>query len=101
MTQTPVLARRTRLALLPVAGLIATTLVTSALPFTSAAPAPAATGPEVVTSTLADAVPGLSDLDPTGRALPTAAQKQAAAAMSATVRWNSFGTPASISSPTG
>ncbi|HEY3014852.1 MAG TPA: M36 family metallopeptidase [Nocardioides sp.] len=100
MTQTPVLARRTRLALLPVAGLIATTFVTSAFPSTSAAPALAATGSEV-TSTLADAVPGLSDLDTTGRALPTAAQKQAAAAMSATVRWNSFGTPASISSSTG
>ena len=43
-----------------------------------------------------DPVAGLSDLDRRGTALPTAAQRQAASALHAQVRWNSYGTPSSI-----
>src|SRR5689334_25250654 len=44
---------------------------------------------------------GLGDLDVRGVATPTSAQKTAASALSAAVRWNSFGTPASISPVSG
>jgi extracellular elastinolytic metalloproteinase len=43
-----------------------------------------------------DPVAGLEDLDARGAAHPTALQKRAAAALSARVRWNDFGTPASV-----
>lgn len=61
----------------------------------SSAPAPQSTD-EV--TTLGDAVPGLSDLDARGTpALPSAAQKQAAARLGAVdVRWNQYGTPTSL-----
>ena len=52
--------------------------------------------PDSVT-TLADAVSGLSNLDTRGTALPSTAQRQAVAALGALdVRWNRFGTPASL-----
>ena len=48
-------------------------------------------------ATLGDTVPGLSDLDLRGRVLPTAAQRSAADRLGAvTLRWNDFGTPASL-----
>jgi hypothetical protein len=47
------------------------------------------------------AVAGLPGLDEPGSVLPTAAQRTAAAALDAQVRWNRFGTPASISPVTG
>ena len=60
----------------------------------SATQAPQATD-EV--TTLGDAVPGLSDLDVRGTALPTVTQKQAAARLGAVdVRWNQYGTPTSL-----
>ena len=59
-----------------------------------AAPAPK-TGDDVVT--LADAVPGLDDLDTRGRVAPAAAVKAAAGALDAVdLRYNQYGTPASI-----
>ena len=74
----------------------------AALPATSAgAPAPAPAD-EIVT--WGDTPPGLSDLDERGTAVPTAAQKTAASLLrgrDVTVRWNDFGTPASVFSPTG
>ncbi len=46
---------------------------------------------------LGDPVPGLTDLDARGTALPTATQRSAAARLGAVdVRWNRFGTPSSI-----
>jgi extracellular elastinolytic metalloproteinase len=46
---------------------------------------------------LGDPVAGLSDLDARGTALPSAAQRAAAARLGAVdVRWNQFGTPSSI-----
>ncbi|RYU09344.1 M36 family metallopeptidase [Nocardioides iriomotensis] len=72
------------------------------LPASSAgAPAPSSLD-ELVT--WGDTAPGLSNLDERGSVLPTAAQKAAASLLRAqdvTVRWNDFGTPASVSSPTG
>ena len=52
-------------------------------------------------TTWGDTPPGLSDLDARGTALPTPLQRQAASAIDARIRWNDFGTPASILSPTG
>ena len=47
--------------------------------------------------TLADAVPGLTDYDARGAVKPLASQLLAGAALGATdLRWNAFGTPASI-----
>jgi hypothetical protein len=47
--------------------------------------------------TLGDQVPGLSDLDLRGRAVPSVLQRRAAAALGAVdLRWNAFGTPSSI-----
>ena len=47
--------------------------------------------------TLADAVPGLTDYDVRGTVEPLASQLRAGAALGATdLRWNEFGTPASI-----
>ncbi len=45
---------------------------------------------------LEDATAGLGDLDLRGRLQPTAAQKSSAASLGGLVRWNRFGTPASI-----
>ncbi|GCD88385.1 hypothetical protein NLS1_03910 [Nocardioides sp. LS1] len=47
--------------------------------------------------TLGDSVPTLADVDTRGTALPSLAQKQAAAGLGAVdLRWNQFGTPSSI-----
>ncbi len=63
------------------------------LPVFANSPTPAASTP----STLADSVPGLTDLDTRGSTLPSATQRSAAAALGAVdVRWNDFGTPASL-----
>ncbi len=74
----------------------------ASLPSSSAgAPAPGSTGH---VSGWGDTPPGLTNLDARGRALPTATQRQAADALGAVgaqVRWNDFGTPASILSPSG
>ena len=48
---------------------------------------------------LEDADAGLDDLDLRGRQLPTAAQKSASSTLGGLVRWNRFGTPASVSKP--
>jgi hypothetical protein len=70
----------------------------AALPSSSAgAPAPVPADQ----TTWGDTPPGLSDVDARGSALPTAVQRQAAAVLDARIRWNEFGTPASILSPTG
>ena len=48
-------------------------------------------------TTLGDTVPGLSELDGRGTALPSVAQKQAVARLGAVdVRWNQYGTPTSL-----
>jgi len=47
-------------------------------------------------ATWGDSPTALPDLDLRGAVLPTRGQREAAAALGATVRWNSFGTPASI-----
>lgn len=68
----------------------------------SAAPARVSAAADPAVTTLGDAVPGLSEYDARGHALPTAAQLSAAAKLGgATVRWNEYGTPASISSDSG
>ena len=60
----------------------------------SSAPAPQ---PTDQVTTLGDTVPGLSELDARGTALPSVAQKQAAARLGAVdVRWNQYGTPTSL-----
>lgn len=46
--------------------------------------------------TLGDSPAGLADLDARGRTVPTASRRSATAALGADVRWNAFGTPASI-----
>ncbi|MBZ5736658.1 M36 family metallopeptidase [Nocardioides mangrovi] len=79
------------------AALLATAVPSLAqLPTADAAPAGAAAVDDTL-GTLADAVPGLSDLDARGTAVPSAAQRTAARDLGAVdVRWNRFGTPASI-----
>ena len=49
-----------------------------------------------VLATWGDSPQALPDLDLRGSALPTAAQRTAASRLGASVRWNTFGTPASI-----
>src|ERR1700712_2535739 len=51
--------------------------------------------------TLEQATAGLGDVDVRGLVQPSAAQKSAAAGIGGAVRWNQFGTPASISPVTG
>ncbi len=60
---------------------------------------PTATVDDAAHGTLAtwgDSPQALPDLDLRGSALPTATQRRAASALGATVRWNRFGTPASV-----
>ncbi len=52
-------------------------------------------------ASLEQATAGLDDLDVRGAVDPTAAQKAAASKLGGAVRWNSFGTPASISPVSG
>ena len=92
-----ILAPRRRRPGLAAAALVAASLVTGLAQL----PAVGETSPSAVPAaprllTLGDSPAGLSDLDTRGTALPTAAQKQAASRLGATVRWNAFGTPASI-----
>src|SRR5689334_19048885 len=70
---------------------------------TSPAQAPQARGRAGdIPVTLTDPVAGLTDLDLRGTAVPSAAQRSAAARIKAVdLRWNRFGTPASILPATG
>ncbi|WP_109507567.1 M36 family metallopeptidase [Nocardioides speluncae] len=77
------------------AGLAAALVVS--MPSAGGQPAPAGPAPDskpVVT--LGDSPAGLADLDARGRALPTASRRAAVGVLGADVRWNAFGTPASI-----
>jgi hypothetical protein len=57
----------------------------------------AGVGERVPLGSISDPVAGLVDVDLRGSALPSAAQRSAAAALGATeLRWNGFGTPSSI-----
>ncbi|HEY0948638.1 M36 family metallopeptidase [Nocardioides sp.] len=83
-------------------------LTATLVPGLAQLPALAGTAPTARTATaaddltpplggLGDPVPGLTDLDARGTALPTAAQRSAVARLGAVdVRWNRFGTPSSI-----
>ncbi len=66
------------------------------LPATGTVPTIQETAAEAAIATWGDAPPALPDLDLRGSVLPTAAQRQAASALGAQVRWNTFGTPSSI-----
>jgi hypothetical protein len=95
MTPSRPLRRRLPVA---VAGLLTATLVPglSQLPALAEPAAPAASVSDQV-RTLGDPVHGLSDVDLRGTATPLAGQRAAVQALgAATVRWNAFGTPASI-----
>lgn len=94
----PSLRRRHRVVAL---ALLTSTLVPglTQLPALATSPttAPLAASPEHALGSLADPVAGLTDLDLRGVALPTSAQRAAAARLGAVdLRWNQFGTPASI-----
>jgi hypothetical protein len=82
-------------------GLVAAALVAGATQIPSASNAVDALSPlaETELTTWGDTPPGLGDFDSrldTGKILPTLTQVKAAKALDAVVRWNSFGTPASI-----
>ena len=83
--------------------LVASALVVglAQLPTTSVAAEEAAPPNPDALRTLGDSPAGLSNLDLRGTALPTSLQKKAARSLDATVRWNDFGTPASIFSTAG
>ena len=93
MTPTP--ARRGRLTTAGLA-LLTATLVPGLTQIPALASESAVTQePGLVTP--GDSLPGLSDLDARGTALPTATQRKAVSQLGAVdVRWNQFGTPASI-----
>ncbi len=97
MTSNPERRRRRKTAALALA---TATLVPGlaqlpALAQNATAPAPGRAADAV--TTLGDSVPGLSDLDARGTAAPSAVQKRLAGALgTASLRWNDFGTPASI-----
>lgn len=100
MTPRPVRPGRRRaaaLALLTLAvvpGLAQLPALTAGRADASAAATP---GSDAPLGSLADPVAGLGDLDVRGTAVPTAAQRTAAAALGAVdLRWNRFGTPSSI-----
>ncbi|WP_082574541.1 MULTISPECIES: M36 family metallopeptidase [unclassified Nocardioides] len=85
--------------------LVAGTLVTGTLlagvaqlPAAASSNAPAGPGPTpAVSRTLGDPVHGLREVDVRGTVAPTALQRSAVAALGpAQLRWNDFGTPASI-----
>ena len=95
------LTKRNRRATLAALALAATTVATGVaqLPALATSSTPLLSGGQLTTP--GDPVAAYPDLNATGRALPTLAQKRAAGALGATIRWNDFGTPASIYSPTG
>jgi len=87
---------RTRLRL-AAAGLAATTLVAglATLPAFGSTASPAG-NPLSDLVTWGDSPAHAENVDTRGVALPTAAQRRAVAGLGATVRWNDFGTPASM-----
>ncbi len=94
---TPMPSRRHR-ALAAGIGLLTVTLVSGLahLPALAAGATPAAATADSLT-TIGDPVAGLADYDARGHALPTTTQRRAAAALGAVdLRWNRFGTPASV-----
>lgn len=92
---TPTSARRGRLTTAGLA-LLTATLVPGLTQLPALATEPA-TSQEVAVHTPGDSLPGLSDLDARGTALPTTAQREAVSELGAVdVRWNQFGTPASL-----
>ena len=101
MTPSPL--RRARLTTV-VLGLLTATLVPGlvSLPALANGPTSAASAGRAALAdddlvSIGDSVPGLADLDARGTALPTAAQRAAAAHLGAVdLRWNQFGTPSSI-----
>ncbi|CAI9404791.1 M36 family metallopeptidase [Nocardioides sp. T2.26MG-1] len=102
MTRSPLRRGRYRTASL---ALLTATLVPglaqlpalAASPTTARATAPTGDDATHPLGSLGDPVAGLSDLDARGSVLPSAAQRSAAARLGAVdLRWNQFGTPASI-----
>ncbi|WP_281390766.1 M36 family metallopeptidase [Nocardioides mesophilus] len=84
------------------AGLLATALAVSVAQLPLSSFGADRTGPAAAASRgWGDSPAGLGDLDTRGTAAPTLTQRRAAAALGATVRWNAFGTPSSIFSPSG
>jgi len=93
-------SKRSGPTLLAALALAATTVVTAAAQLPALATASPLT-PVLGVVTPGDPVAALTDIDTTGVALPSLVQRRAADALHATVRWNDFGTPASIFSPGG
>ncbi len=80
-------------------------LVASPIPGAGAAPAPAATlvaatAPDIPEPFTAEAT-GLADTDVRGTVSPSSAQRTAARAFGAQLRWNRYGTPSSVLVPRG
>src|SRR6478672_1548113 len=92
---TPTSARSGRLTAAAVALLTATLVPGLAqLPAVATESTPPSAAP---LATPGDSVPGLADLDARGTALPTATEREAVSRLGAVdVRWNQFGTPASL-----
>jgi extracellular elastinolytic metalloproteinase len=99
MTRPHLRPGRTRAVASLLTALLTATLVSGAVRIPalaeSSAPAPAAASVGAAL-TLGDTPAGLADLDDRGSALPSARQRSVAHRLDAAVRWNSFGTPASI-----
>jgi extracellular elastinolytic metalloproteinase len=87
---------RSRTVIAALAAATMATLVYSAPMAGGQAAAVAPADPSAPLVTFGDSPAGLTDLDSRGRAVPTLARKQAAAELGALVRWNDFGTPASV-----
>jgi len=98
MTPSPSRPGRTRAAAPLLAALLTATLVAGVaqIPALAEDSTPAAQADATDIRTLGDSPAGLGDLDTRGSALPTAVQRAAAQRLGASVRWNAFGTPASI-----
>ncbi|MEP6817594.1 MAG: hypothetical protein ABI873_18815 [Marmoricola sp.] len=71
------------------------------LPVFAAPTRPTTTASQSDPKVLLDSNAGLSDLDIRGRLAPSSAQRSAARSLGGLVRWNSFGTPASIAPTRG
>src|SRR5690349_11464975 len=87
------------LAAAPLAAVVVASLTFSALalPATAAGQQSRLTGEDLASlSLLGDSPQGLADVDEVGRSLPTTAQRTAARALGAGVRWNDLGSPASV-----
>lgn len=95
---TPTTVRRSRLVTAGLA-LMTITLVPglAQLPALAGSATPAAATDVSLAASLGDPTAGLADRDVRGTALPTAAQRAAVSSLGAVdVRWNQFGTPASL-----